>query len=130
MTAVDATGIDPSVQADPLLRALGAAQPRYGTRRCWERPTLGSHVEAISMVMTGEPFMPHQRYIADVTHEIDPVTGLLYYELVVIVIPRQSGKTTLLEPTMIRRAQAGPDVDVVYTAQTRDMAKRRLIDDL
>jgi len=74
--------------------------------------------------------MAHQRLIADVANEVDPETGRLWYDTVVVVLPRQQGKTTLLEPSLVAAALRRPDIDVVYTAQDRQMSKRRLIDEL
>jgi len=105
------------------------ASPRYGTQRS-DRPTRGHHVEASSLLIARTPFLPWQRHVADVANEIDPDTGRLHYETVVIVVPRQQGKTTLLEPQLVTAALRRPDVDVVYTAQDRQMSKRRLIDEL
>jgi hypothetical protein len=92
--------------------------------------------------------MPHQQLIADVTHEIDPETGLLAYDEVVIIGPRQvTGKTELLLPVMTYRCTAfdralaewsrrefgktpfevpdpGPQ-SVLYTAQTSDEARKK-----
>jgi hypothetical protein len=103
--------------------------PRYGTARS-DRPTRGAVVEAASLLIGRVPFLPWQRFVADVANEIDPETGLLWYETIVIVVPRQQGKTTLLEPTLVSAALRRPDVDIVYTAQDRQMSKRRLIDEL
>ena len=47
--------------------------------------------------------MPWQQHVADVALELDPETGELYYEEVVITVPRQSGKTTLLIALMVWR---------------------------
>lgn len=82
--------------------------------------------------------MRWQQHVADVANEYtlepNPLTGQLevrlHYETVIIVVPRQQGKTTLLEPTLITAALRRPDIDVIYTAQDRQMSKRRLIDEL
>lgn len=103
--------------------------PRFGTPRS-SRPTRGHVVEASSLLIARVPFLPWQRYVADVANEVDPETGLLWYETVIVVVPRQQGKTTLLEPTLVTAALRRPDIDVVYTAQDRQMSKRRLIDEL
>ena len=105
------------------------AVPTYETLRT-DRPTRGANIEAASLLIGRVPFMDHQRLIADVANEIDPATGLLWYDTVVVVMPRQQGKTTLLEPSLVAAALRRPDVDVVYTAQDRQMSKRRLIDEL
>lgn len=106
-----------------------SAVPRFQTARS-TRPTRGPTIEASSLLIGRVPFMDHQRLIADVANEIDPETGLLWYDTIVCVMPRQQGKTTLLEPTLVAAALRRPDVDVVYTAQDRQMSKRRLIDEL
>ncbi len=65
--------------------------------------------------------MPWQRYVADVSHEVDPATGLLWYREVIVEIPRQSGKTTLGLTVRVHRATGpfgGPQM-LLYTAQTR-----------
>jgi hypothetical protein len=79
--------------------------------------------------MMGKTFMPHQQYMADVALEIDPTTGLLAYDEVVIIGPRQvTGKTEFLLPYLVHRCTAtwpeGPQT-VVWTAQTADKARER-----
>jgi len=106
-----------------------SAVPTFQTLRS-DRPTRGPNIEASSLLIGRVPFMDHQRLIADVANEVDPATGLLWYDTVVVVMPRQQGKTTLLEPSLVAAALRRPDVDVVYTAQDRQMSKRRLIDEL
>ena len=111
-----------------MVPGVGAV-PTYTTKRT-DRPTRGSTIEAASLLIGRVPFMAHQRHIADVANEIDPATGLLWYDTIVVVMPRQQGKTTLLEPSLVAAALRRPDIDVVYTAQDRQMSKRRLIDEL
>lgn len=104
--------------------------PRYATPRRPDRPTLGPLVEDYHYLLTaGDHFMPHQRYIADVAHELDPDTGLLWYDLVVIVIPRQNGKTTYVEAKLTRSAEAGRFRCLIYAAQNADKAREKLIDE-
>lgn len=70
--------------------------------------------------------MPWQRYVADVALEINPDTGRLQYRTVVITVPRQSGKTTLLLSLMVHRAIAfGQKQNIVYTAQTQKAARKK-----
>lgn len=113
----------------PPVETLTLTRPRYGTERS-DRPTRGPEVEASSLLIARTPFLPWQRWVADIANEVDPETGLLWYETVVIVVPRQQGKTTLVEPQLCTAALRRPDIDVVYTAQDRQMSKRRLIDEL
>jgi hypothetical protein len=74
--------------------------------------------------------MPWQRHVADVALEADPDSGLLVYRRVVLTVPRQSGKTTLLLAKMVHRAQAfGRAQRIAYTAQTRLKAREKWEDD-
>ena len=111
------------------METLALTLPRFGTPRS-DRPTRGPEIEAASLLISRQAFMPWQRYVSDIANEVDPETGLLWYETVVIVVPRQQGKTTMLEPQLVAAALRRPDIDVVYTAQDRQMSKRRLIDEL
>lgn len=77
-----------------------------------------------------KPLMPWQQHVADVSLEIDPETGELWYEEVVITVPRQSGKTTLLLALMVWRCvtmarRLGPQT-VTYLAQRRQSARKKL----
>jgi hypothetical protein len=96
--------------------------PRWGTPRRMHRPTYGPKVAAIAE-MIGKPFMPWQRYVADVAYEIDPATGRLAYREVVVTVPRQSGKTTLILPVHVHRGLAFPAITgqpqrIMYGAQS------------
>lgn len=75
--------------------------------------------------------MPWQQHVVDVALEIDPETGELFYEEIVISVPRQSGKTTLILALMVWRcttmARRLDDMQVVtYLAQSGKMARRKL----
>lgn len=75
--------------------------------------------------------MPWQQHVADVALELDPDTGELYYEEVVITVPRQSGKTTLLIALMVWRCvmmarRLDLPQTVTYLAQSGKMARRKL----
>jgi phage terminase large subunit-like protein len=74
--------------------------------------------------------MPWQELVADVSHELDPATGELWYRLVVVTVPRQSGKTTELLAVMVRRALGHklPQV-ITYTAQSRIKAREKWEDE-
>jgi hypothetical protein len=67
--------------------------------------------------------MPWQQQVIDVATEIDPVTGGLWYREVDFGVPRQSGKTTLLLPKFVWRAEAahllGGRQRMLYAAQTK-----------
>jgi hypothetical protein len=61
--------------------------------------------------------MPWQRYCADVAGETDGF-GNYIYPLVVITVPRQSGKTTLELATLVHRCLQKPNQRCWHTAQT------------
>lgn len=109
------------------MRSQLTCPPLYGTPRTPERATLGPKVGEIARLL-GKPFKPWQQYVADVAGEIDPETGLLAYPEVVIIGPRQIGKTELLLPEMTHRCvgyeHAGPQ-RVLYTAQTATDARTK-----
>jgi phage terminase large subunit-like protein len=65
----------------------------------------------------GRPLMPWQQYVADVALEVD-ATGRFAYQLVVVTVPRQSGKTTLFAAAMDHRALLTPKGRVYFTQQS------------
>lgn len=77
--------------------------------------------------------MPHQQHVWDVATEIDPETGGLWYREVVVLFPRQSGKTTLLLPKFVWRAEAshllGGRQRMLYAAQTKNDAFEKFDED-
>jgi hypothetical protein len=77
----------------------------------------------------GTPLKPFQRYTVDVAHELDPETNTLVYGLVVLMLPRQSGKTVLTLPRLVTKGRLWKGLDFVYTAQDRNYALRKLEDD-
>nr|QOL00334.1 hypothetical protein [uncultured organism] len=115
--------------------ALEACPPRFGTPRNYSRETLGGDVAAFAEKL-GTPLMPWQRHVVDVAMEIDPNTGYLYYHEIDLTVPRQSGKTALILALAVHRALApntgqwadGPQ-NIVYTAQTRNDARKKWEDD-
>lgn len=103
--------------------------PRWATPRRPDRLTLGGRVADIAEAI-GTPLMPWQRQVVDVALEINPDTGLLAYRTVLVSVPRQSGKTTLGLSVMTHRALAFGDAQrIIYTAQTRNDARRKWEDD-
>ena len=101
--------------------------PRIATPRT-NRPTRGGEVARIAE-MLGTPFMPWQRQVVDTALELDDA-GRLAYREVVLGVPRQQGKSTLLVAVMIWRALAwGKRQRIAYTAQTGSAARTKLLDD-
>src|SRR5690606_20372830 len=72
---------------------LMSAPPKYATPRDPSRRTYGGEISRVAVAL-GKPPMPHQQLIYDVGTELDSF-GNLVYELVIVTLPRQSGKTTL-----------------------------------
>lgn len=90
--------------------------PRHHTPRS-DRPTRGAGVAAVAAAK-GRPLMPWQRDAADVALEIDPATGLPWYGIVVVTVPRQSGKTKLEGDVADHRCLTVPRARVWITQQT------------
>lgn len=108
---------------------LADCPPRFATPRNLDRPTLGGRAAEVAE-MLGYPFMPWQQYVADVALELDPETGLLFYRSVDLLVPRQSGKTTLVLALAVHRARAwGRRQNIAYAAQTRNDARKKWEDD-
>lgn len=74
--------------------------------------------------------MPWQRLVADVGLEINPETGRPAFREVIVEVPRQSGKTTLVLAWECHRALLwGSPQRIAYTAQTGWDARKKLIED-
>jgi phage terminase large subunit-like protein len=70
--------------------------------------------------------MPWQAEVADVALEHEG--GRFAYRDVAVGTPRQSGKSVLLEALVVWRLLSGPDLRVVYGAQSRLAARTMLFD--
>lgn len=99
--------------------------PQWGTPRNPARKTLGP---AVGKVMTAlkNPPMPWQRDFLAAACEIDPATGLYWYSKVILILPRQGGKTSTSRGKITHRALTTPDALMLYTAQDRNKARKRL----
>lgn len=103
--------------------------PLHGTKRNPQRETYGAEVGEVARRLR-KPLMPWQQYAADVALEIDPDTGDLWYEEVVITVPRQSGKTTLILALLVWRCivmsrRIGRQT-CTYLAQKGNAARKKL----
>jgi hypothetical protein len=99
--------------------------PWRATPRNPARQTLGGQVARVFRMIGQEP-MPWQRQALDVACEIDPATGLYFYRTVIIIVLRQAGKTTLTRGKFTHRAMSQPYAKMLYTAQDRNKALKRL----
>lgn len=103
--------------------------PRFATPRNPDRETLGGKVAEVAAAL-GTPLMPWQRQVVDVAMELDPETGRLFYREVDFLVPRQSGKTTLILALAVHRARAWAEPqNIAYAAQTRNDSRKKWEDD-
>lgn len=109
--------------------SLLTCRPRWATPRRPERPTYGPKVAKVAATL-GTPFMPWQQQVADIAGEVDPDTGELAYREIVLTVPRQSGKTTLILAEATHRALGfGGPQRITYTAQSRNDARQKWEDE-
>lgn len=73
--------------------------------------------------------MPWQRLVADVALEVNPETKRLAYRMVILTIPRQMGKTTLLLPVWLQRAITWPNQEIAWTMQSGKDARSKWEDE-
>lgn len=108
--------------------------PRYATRLTPGLPNYGEAVARIS-ARIGRPLLPWQRYAAALLTEQNPPGSHLFwrYQTVVILVPRQAGKTTLMRSVLAQRTITRPRTLVIMSAQLgKDSSERwsDLVDDL
>lgn len=101
------------------------AAPLFATARNLDRRTDGGKVGVIARHL-GTPLIPWQDYVAHVANERRP-DGSFEYQVVVVSVPRQTGKTTLLRANGVKRCLVDGR-DVFYTAQTGKDARARWMD--
>ena len=116
-------------------RSAGFCPPRWATPRSPERQTFGPRVAAVARLFLpqGQELMPWQQMVADVAGEYTLSAAgeiRLSYQQVVVLTPRQSGKTSWLLAQEVDRAinWHGPQ-RIAYTAQTGKDARAKLIVD-
>lgn len=131
----------PGMSPDDIFAAYGlTCPPRVATLRDPTRRTYGPAVARVASQL-GQPMMPHQRYVVDVALEVDPATNALAYRDVTALLPRQSGKTSVILPVRVHRAVAFPAEvrrwaphqqgrqRILYAAQRRQDAREKWLDD-
>lgn len=99
--------------------------PRFSTQRNPSRKTLGPAVGKIMTALKNPP-MPWQQDFLAVACEIDPDTGTFWYRRVTLILPRQGGKTSTSRAKIAHRGLTTPDGLMLYTAQDRNKARKRL----
>lgn len=102
-----------------------SAAAKYATARDIAAPTAGAGIAVVSEAL-GAPFMPWQQQVADVAGERWlPDLRQWRYQVVVVTVPRQAGKTTLLRAVAVHRALTTDRARVFLTAQTGKDARAR-----
>lgn len=103
--------------------------PRWATPRDLSRPTFGPRIARVAELL-GRPLLPWQRLVAEVGGEIAP-DGRPVYREIVVSVPRQSGKTTLLFAWLLDRClNWGRPQFVAWTAQSGKDARDKLLEEL
>ena len=100
---------------------------RYATPRTPSRRTLGGVAAKVAKLL-GQPLMPWQQQVADVALELDDNGNLCYRELV-LTTGRQAGKTLLVYAILVVLSLRRPRQRSLYTAQSRQDAKKKLVED-
>lgn len=115
--------------------------PTIGTPRT-DRPTLGHQQAQLGKALgftcpcgRCDGLMPHQRHILDVAGEYELIDGRIHlaYRKIIVLIPRQSGKTTLVLVVVVHRGAFWPirrPQNISYTAQTGKDASDKWLEQL
>lgn len=111
---------------NPTQRRTVTAAPRYATRRTPGRRTYGPAIAKVAAGM-GKPLQAWQRTVADVATEVLD-DGSWAYDLVVVHVQRQGGKTTLVLPVSAHRTLIKPSCKTWFTAQKRQDARDTWLD--
>ena len=106
-----------------LMRSPASAPPRLATPRDLTRATDGA-AGALVAHMHGRPWVSWQREAADIIGELLP-DGRYMYPTVVVLVPRQCGKTTFVFDLAIGRCLAYADYRAAYAAQTGHVTTER-----
>jgi hypothetical protein len=106
--------------------AMYAPAPRFITPMDPSAPNEGREIAKLARAF-GKPMMPHQRTIVTGATELTPL-GLYKYSRVVILLPRQAGKTTLVGPVQVHRIMTRPRIKAFFGAQTGKDADKRMRD--
>lgn len=110
----------------PAQRRAVTAAPRYATPRTHSRATFGPAVARVAAAM-GKPLQAWQQLVADVATEVLP-DGSWAYDVVVVHVQRQAGKTTLVLPLSAHRTLTRPGAKTWFTAQKRQDARDTWLD--
>jgi len=104
----------------------GLAPPRHWTPRDPTRRTDATYGEAIA-AMLGRPWIPPQRYIAEVAGELLP-SGHYAYTTIVLTMPRQCAKSTTSYDVALGRGRAYRDYRAKYSTHKGTITSDRYAD--
>lgn len=102
------------------------AVAKYATPRDLTKRTDGPRIAKIGKAI-GKEFIPWQNQVVDVATE-HHADGSYVYEIVIITVPRQSGKTTVVGGVQLDRVIMNKNIRCFYTAQTQKDARKRFED--
>jgi hypothetical protein len=103
-----------------------APRPRFITPATPGARNEGREIARLARAL-GKPLMPWQRLVVDRATERTP-EGLYRYSQVLVTVPRQSGKTTLVGPVQLHRIMTVPNAKAFFTAQSGLDAGKRMLD--
>jgi hypothetical protein len=109
-----------------LLSSPPIVAPRLATPRDPTYPSDGA-LGAFVAQAHGRPWLPHQRVAADVVGELNP-DGSYRYPIAVVLLPRQTGKTTFVMDLALGRCLAYVDYRCAYAAQTGHVTTERMVE--
>ncbi|GAT87971.1 phage-related terminase [Paenarthrobacter nicotinovorans] len=113
--------------------------PKYAPKRDHSYLSEGAEIARVARLM-GRNLMPWQRRVVDIATEYrivgpgesedDLHLGHRHYRysMVIVTVPRQSGKTLLMGPVRLHRMMTRPGIDCFSTAQTGKDAGKRMRD--
>lgn len=114
------------VNASPAVEGVNTATPSWATPPTPGAPNDLAAVREVA-AMLGTPLMPWQANVARVATERRE-DGSWRWPVVVVTVPRQSGKTTLMRSVLVQRTLMRPRHLAFYTAQTGKDARARWMD--
>jgi phage terminase large subunit-like protein len=105
---------------------MHAPPPRFITKGDSSLENDGRQLTRLSRAL-GKPYMPWQQLVATRATERTR-DGMFKYKTVLVTVPRQSGKTTMMTPVQVHRMMTRPNSSSFYTAQTGKDAGKRMQD--
>lgn len=100
--------------------------PRFATPRNPDFESYGWRVRNVARAI-GTPLIGWQNHVIDVASEVDD-RGRYRYHTVIVTVPRQSGKTTLILANGVERSMFRPKSLIWHTAQTGQDARDKFLE--